>query len=511
MSVTRISLIGAGVALTDGKQLSPSSLLNVYEEQLSGVTLGKTDSGLIKTFGTRFEVLVKEGGEFKGWKLVDDLIYVVFDDNLYSLNANNVVTLIDTIDSGNSFVTLEDNGAQLGIFSDAEGNYMPYSSGIVTNISDGDYTGLNYVKYDSRGRGIYVKPGTDEVYVSDILDFSSWDITMFASAESNTALSVCALPTIYGAYIFGVQNTEVWVPTTDLDYPYVPNSGAHIPYGLEAIQSALIINGFPVWLGKNSFGKRNIITVENGKAKLLLDATSAQEIQSLAVVSDAYAATFEINGHIFYAITFPTEEKSYLYDFSTKRLTRWASWIPYIDELTGNSTYRLGKHIFRDILSFNNKIYVADNRATGRILVMDKDIFTDFNTGVDNSIPIEIITPPIYYQDKRITFNQLLIDCEKGVSPYSDLELAQDATLPQPILRISMSKDGGRTFNYNREINLGTLGNYKKRLKLSRWGSASSAVFKFSFSHPSYFGLYNVWVDVDIEDGQPPNQKNTNQ
>lgn len=499
MSTVKLPLFGAGVASLGHRQLNPSRLENMYEERQNGIVNARSQSILKRTWGTPLYVEVAADTEFRGMLAFNNILYCIFEDKLYSVSRSRIVTQLQTIDTSTGRVSLINDNGILGIFTTGTSYTYNIATDTLTAIVDGDFAGLNDVKYHN-SRAVYAQAGTDTVWVSAAGNLASYDGAAFATAESDANYVQTVVPTQSTLYVIGVRNTESWITVDDSTFPYIPNRGATIPYGTEAPFTAKDVNGTVVFLGQDLVGQRQLIALNNYKATPLLDTAAVQEIQALETVDDAYAMYFQKGGQTFYAITFPTEEKSYLYNFTTGVLSHWSSLKFDYTTDQGNNIYRKGEHLFLDSVSFDNKIIVGDNRSTGQLLFLDDETFTDLNTSETNSILSTVVLPSLFLEDKWLNINTLIFDVERGLTGVSELAQEADDTLPEPILTIKMSKDGGYTFPYTRTVNLGFEGEYAKRIVLRRFGSFRTAVLKLEYSHPSQLAIYNIWAELDTEE-----------
>jgi hypothetical protein len=72
------------------------------------------------------------------------------------------------------------------------------------------------------GYGIYIVPGEQQFYVSNLNDFSTWDALNFASAETNSDDLVRAFTDHGELWLFGKQSIEIWADSGGTDFPFSP-------------------------------------------------------------------------------------------------------------------------------------------------------------------------------------------------------------------------------------------------------------------------------------------------
>ncbi len=499
MTKVSLPLVGSGLP-SQTVQYNPSSLINLYVSEGFGIDTKKATQILLKTPGTRLYGLNSNMGPFQGWTKANSRLYIVMGGNLYSV-LSGIFTLLGTITNTTTRVTLIDNGLELMIGSLPDSYYLTYSSNVLTKIVDPDFLGTDYINFH-RGRAVYSEEGSNRVWVGDLGTFATWDSSMFQSAELISGNVVCAFATPTDLLVFGQDQTSVWLVTPNLDFPYIPNTSVAINYGCIAKFSIVNINQNIFFLAQDKKGFPIILAISSNTSYtpiIITDEAACWQLQQLSTLSDARASEIQFNGHLFYAIYFPTDNVSFLYDLATKKFIKWVSWKNDGVDPNDIPIYSHGRHLCEDSIFYEGKLLIADYRENGAILELLTTVYTDYLSGSQNSIYCEVILPVIYNLGNRQTINYLEIDSEKGIDLFSDLSYQLDPTLNQPFFIISLSKDGGRTYTYIRNVLFPTSGNYKDRVIANCWGTFRNGVFKIAFDHPSLMGIYNVWADMEIE------------
>lgn len=493
-----LQITGSGIP-SQGIQYNPSSLINLYQSSGFGIDQTKSTNALFKTPGSSFYIGVT-AGIFQGWTVANNLLYAVIGGTLYSINEK-VATSLGTISDTSNLVSLVSNNTQLMIGTLSGGYYYTYATNTLASITDVNYLGTNYITYH-RDRVVYAQPGTNLVWVGTLDNFSVYDATLFQSAELLSGNVVSAFATPTDLLVFGQYQTNVWLVTTNLNYPYIPNTSVAIPYGLAAKFSPVNINQNIFYLAQDQQGLPLVLTISTYNSyipQIVSDEAMCYQLQQLSTVSDAIGTEIQFNGHMFYCLIFPTVNKSFLYDLASKKWTQWKSWHNDGQDINGNTIYSLGRHLTASAISYQNNLLIADYRNNGAILKLSTTTFTDYFSGSQNSIYCEVVLPVLYNLGNRQTINSLEMDCEKGDDVYSDLNYSKNPLLNQPLFTVSLSKDGGRTYSYTRQVPIPTSGNYYPRIITYKWGNCRNGVFKLSIDHPTFVGIYNIWVDLDVE------------
>ena len=167
------------------------------------------------------------------------------------------------------------------------------------------------------------------------------------------------------------------------------------------------------------------------------------------VISDAIAYTYQQGGHEFYVLTFPAQDKTWVYDVATDMWHKRA----YRDNLN-----ILHRHLSNCHAVFQGMNLVGDF-SNGMIYSLDQNTFTD------NGQPILRLrrTPHLTDSFNRVYFDFLQIQFQPGVG----LVTGQGST-PQMMLR--WTDDGGHTYGPELQASLGRTGETAKRVRWTRLG-----------------------------------------
>jgi hypothetical protein len=496
MNVT-IPLVGE-TNTSKSVQLNPQTLINLFPVSIDPGS-GEKRTALYKTPGTSLWNTLPNMGTIRGLLEYNDVLYAVSDNLFYVVGVAGDTIILGTLVTSVGRVNIINNGFELMLDDGKKGYTYDLATNVFAQIADVDYIPNGYITYQA-GRGIYSKPNSNRFYLSDLSDFTSWDSTLFASAETipqNLVLAYAPVGNRTDLFLFGEKSVEPWVLTGDALFPYEPRAGVNIPYGCEARFSVATVNGTVIWLGKNDQGKTLLLTLDGYTPKILCDESATYQLNQLTRTDDATAFVFQLNGHIFYVISFPTDKKTFGFDISTQKLFRWASWQSIGTDNAGNDIYAIGRHLSDHFVFFNNKLIVSDYRGAGRLLELSDNVYTDYEAGVDDSIYFEVTTPYLVTQQRWAYINNVAIYMETGVSPISEAEAS--ATTNLPLMSAAISKDGGHSFGNPRLANIGYTGQYNHEINLRNWGRTKNGVVKLYGNHSAFVALIDVYLDVAIE------------
>jgi hypothetical protein len=289
----------------------------------------------------------------------------------------------------------------------------------------------------------------------------------FQKAE-NTSDFINGLVAVNGLmWIFGPRSYQIYQVQNEQYNPFITVDTAGSQIGCKAPKSIVTIGNNVFWLGSSNAGE-NVIYIGNGTSNIQRISTNAIErsISCMSDSTDAIGQTWTRNGHTFYAITFPTADKTFVYDLSTStwhnRNTRdrllniQHLWEPQY------ATLAYGKIIFG---TYNGQYLVY----------LDEDKFTEYD---GRPIVRTRISPVIISNFSDVILNEFELEIGTGQTTI----LTGQGSNPQCMLQVST--DGGNTFGNEIWKSLGKTGQYYWRTKWLGFGKGRLFVLKVSISDP---------------------------
>jgi hypothetical protein len=309
------------------------------------------------------------------------------------------------------------------------------------------------------------QPGTAQFWVSDVNDGSTWDGLAFASASSYSD-NILAVDNLSGNLIlFCEQHMEFWQNVGASPEPFAPILSAANEFGLAALFSRAHVSQTIIFLAQTREGQVQFVQLNGYNAQVISNPDLEYIINQFSTVADAVALSYEVDTHKFYQVTFPTANRSFLYDTSTglwSDVQTGPTVIP--SRHWGNlSTYYAGQTLISDY-------------ATNQVYTISPTQYTDNG----QTIIREIITRHILSDFNRVRISLVYIDMETGVG----LQTGQGVN---PQIMLQYSKDNGRTWSAERWVSSGLVGQYLARVLWRRFGSTRDATFRIRMSDPVKF------------------------
>lgn len=337
-------------------------------------------------------------------------------------------------------------------------------------ISDGDFLGSNAVAYID-GYFVHAQPDTQIMFHSDLLDGKSYDPLAFASAEGAEDLLVRPFADHGDLILAGEETMEIWGNDGGSPLSFSRRSDAFIERGLAAIHAMAAMDNSFYWLGND----RLFYTLTGYQPTVISDNATAQAVQEMDTVSDAFSFTTDYGRHKLFHTVFPTEGRTFVYDSATQR------W--HERETFGRDRWRAnchafayGKHLVGDVFS-------------GNVYELDDQTHADAGGILERSFT----TPPIHAGNKTVLFKELEVLFDRG----NGLLTGQGS---DPVALLDYSDLGGRpgTFKNVKELPLGQIGEYLARARAMRLGRSRARAFRVRVTDPVFFAAIRMDAEMEV-------------
>jgi hypothetical protein len=437
------------------KSVNAERCLNFYPEKQG------EDWILVGTPGLTLRVTLATAPH-RGEHFFNDRIISVSGSGVYSIDSNHNATLIGTIATTSSRVSMADNGTELVLVDGSSTGYH-YDGTTFEAIADVDFAGGTMVTYQD-GYFIVCEPNSGRFRHSDLHSATIWIETDFGTAEGLPDKLRAVLSDHRELWLGGIKSTEVFYNSGDPDAPFTRNESGFIEKGIAAGFTLAKHDNSLVWLSEDDRGKGLAVSVDGNYRPTVISPTGINwQWAQYSTISDAFAFTYQIEGHEFYVLTFPTANRTWVLDAASKQWHQWSS------NLDGNefSRHRANTHVF----AFGRH-YVGDY-ASGKLYTIEPNVYTE-----DGALIIrDRIGQHADSEEQRIPIREIQIAFEEGVG----LTTGQGSD-PQAMLR--WSKDGARTWSNELWKSVGKIGEYGRRTIWRKPGTARGWTFWLRVSDP---------------------------
>jgi hypothetical protein len=453
---------------------------------------GKTMLSLIPTPGLKY---LKAMGydQCRGDGIVfQGEVYFVFANKLLKMNSGLAITEVGTLLTQSGRVSMAASHFQLMVV-DGEYGYV-YDSTTATFYQDIKATVGTASDFPDKPSYVtmmnfyfIVEEGdTDEFYVSALSDGTalggrSWSALDVKNAEVSGD-TIMAHGELNGRlWMFGEWTTELFYNSGSTDFPFDKVSGGTMQWGIAARWTLAQGDSSWVWLARQKKGGVAFVKASGAGLEIISDRNVEWAIEQMTTFDDAYATIYMQAGETFYMCNFPTEQKTFVYAFSTKMWHR-------------RESYSAGHHRFGGHCYFAGRHLIGDYR-NGNLYEFDLETYQD-QLGSTSSLYEPIVrrrrmaTVHKKGAKARIFHHGLELELETGVGL-----LSGQGSDPQVMLR--WSNDFGRTWSNEHWRAAGEQGEFKKRVRWLCLGAAYDRIYEVTVSDPINWTLVNAYLDAE--------------
>ena len=444
------------------------------------------------------------------WRASNGVLYGVVGQTFYKIGADWSHTALGVLTAtATTPVSMSDNGVTLVL---VDGSPYGYTVGLYTDvfapIVSAAFYGSDMVFFLDTFF-VFNKPGTGIFYSSLALSITL-DPLYFATKIGFSDKLVAAPIVHREIWLIGEETTEIWVNSGGAAFPFELMTGAFIENGCSAKYSIAKQGDSLFWLSRSLQGQNVVLKGANYQAQRISTHAIETAIAGYAMISDAVGFTYQQEGHKFYVLSFPTANKTWVYDETCNLWHERA----YIDANGVENRHRSAN------AAFVYGVNVAQDWETGALYRVDLDVYTDDG----NPIPRRRGFPHMGNDGSRVFYRQFLVDMEVGTalgtgeSPKVDPEylatetgailategdawfitsygVEQDIPAP-PQVWLRWSDTRGKSWSNPISSDLGGEGDYLESIQFQRLGMARDRVFEVFWSANCKTALSGAFVNA---------------
>jgi hypothetical protein len=398
--------------------------------------------------------------------------YFVSGKELISFDSSGNTVSVGFLNTTSGRVVIDVGRNQIGLTDGVNGYY--YDGTTFGAITSGSFPVCNWIVC-IRGFWVANQAGTDTFYVSSVGDITTWSALNFASAERRPDITQALAGTGSILWCLGETSMEAFTLTGNSYFPFEPNlsvvinDGIHAPYSLTASGDSIF------WLAKTENGgfavMRGSITggiqkVSNVDIESQIDKLAA----TVGTISDAVGTCISDKSSMFYVLTFPFCDVTWVLDITT------GTW--HQRKSPGMGRWRVGGHVF-----FNNHHIVGDY-ASSQFYTLDSDYYLDGGYPIERTLRTQAIFDP----EGNRALHHAYIEAE--YAPGVGVAYGKGS---DPVCRIRWSDDGGYAWSNEILLGIGKEGERARRVKASRLGMARSRTYEFFTAEPVPITILNAY------------------
>jgi hypothetical protein len=304
---------------------------------------------------------------------------------------------------------------------------------------------------------------------------------------------------------------EVWYNSGDADFPLTRIQGAYNEVGCIAPYSVAKMDNSVFWLGADARGQGIVYRAQGYQAVRVSTHAVEFAIQGYGNLADAVAYTYQQDGHTFYVLNFTDADTTWVLDAAT------GAW----HERAGFRNGDFKRHRGNCHARFLGEPVIGDYE-NGNLYAFDLSVYSD-NGATQKWLRTWRALPTGANNLTRTAHHSLQIDCETGVGLngydlFDDVFLATElseiletengqeivldlnATLgANPQLMLRWSDDGGHTWNGERTVSMGRIGQYGTRAIFRRLGMTTKLrdrVYEISGTDPVKVAIMGAELQI---------------
>ena len=386
----------------------------------------------------------------------------VCGSTVYIVNSSFSASFVGTLLSNVGPVSIKDNGLAV-YMADGNNRYscnMTGGSFAVIPSTDGAFTGADIVDV-ADNYFVYNRPNTQQWAASTALSTATPALS-FSSKDGAPDNLVAFIVVSREVWLLGERTSEVWTDTGAFPFPFARIPGTNTQHGCAAKNSVSRIGETFAFVSQDTRGQ-GIIVHGQGYGFVRLSTHAVENSIMGKTISDARAFTYQIEGHEFYVVTFPSIDLTWVYDLVTNKWHKWLS----VDGYNVFHRQRANCHAV-----FQGLNLIGDYQ-NGIIYALDNTVYTE------NGAAIRRVRrcPHLVNDFKRLYLEELQLQFQPGTGLQSG-----QGKIPQAMLK--WSNDGGSTWSNEHWKTIGAVGKYKNRAIWRRLGMARDRIFEVSITDP---------------------------
>mgnify|MGYP003656090157 FL=1 len=412
---------------------------------------------------------------------MNDRVHAVVGNTLYELFAGATSASRGTmLEDPNpaSIASNGDAGDELLIASGTNGYLLNLSTNGLSTVLTGDCVMAGMLD----GYFLAFDTATSTFRISALNDGTSWDATQYA--QRSIAPDPWRAMVVDGnrqIWLIGEQTGEVWYDSGASPFPFEPVPGSVFGYGTPAPWTVKLAGSTMCWLSQTADGAGIVV----GATGLIPQRISTNAVDTAiagyirtAKITDAEALVYEMDGHTFYVLSFPSANATWCFDLTTGIWHERGMW----DSAAG--AYDLWSP---RVHCFGFSKHLVGDRDSGLLCTMDNATTTECDGSTIRRLRIP---PPIWRSPgvRRLFVSRLQLMMEVGLGTSTGAGVD-----PQVMLR---SSTDGQTWSDERLAAAGAQGAYLTQVVWTRLPSSTQLwVPEITVTDPIPWRLMGAEVD----------------
>lgn len=275
-------------------------------------------------------------GSTQALAVISNVCYLLTIASAGSSTVPPVLTLaqVGTLNTSSGPVHIRDNGiGGFAIIVDGPSYYLyNVAAQTLTTGSDPGWLGSTTVAYID-GWWIFNQPGTPKFYTNAQPYSTAFNASLFNFKDAFSDNLMAVAENKEELWLPGERTTEIWYNAGGQYFPFQRLVGTLLQVGCKAPHSIsrLSIEGQDglMWFGRSDRGENVFVRTQGLLANSVTTPAVSDEIATYTTTSDCIAYTYQEDNHEFYVATFPTADRTWVYDASLPPDLAWHRRLSY--------------------------------------------------------------------------------------------------------------------------------------------------------------------------------------
>jgi len=403
-------------------------------------------------------------------------LFMWVGSEVYYVPNNFVAQLVGSISSNTGYISADDNGAELVFVDGVNGWVVDLTTYAMTQIVDATFLsyGANRVRYLDT-YFVFSSPTGNVIFCTNSNSLTFNPLAVYTKSGYSDPLQVIAV-THREIWALGSQTTEILANVGTSNFPFAPVPGVFIQHGVAAPDSLATWSTKVFWVAQDNWGQATIMMGEGYKVEVISTPAIVQAISEYATIADAVGFCYQQGGHVFYQVSFPTGDATWVYDVTTNFWHQRAC---------ADAQGQLHRH-WANCTAFAYGLNLVGDWSNGNMYAYDLDTFNDNGTPIQR---IRSFPHDIKGLSRRMHL-RFVADMEVG--------MAQEAESVdwEPLITLRWSDDRGQSWGNGVLQRMGRQGQYLTVPTWNRLGMARDRVYELSWSENCSTALNGAFVEV---------------
>lgn len=365
-----------------------------------------------------------------------------------------------------------------------------------TAIVDASWTGADRVDYIDTFI-VWNVPGTNQFMSTTSNTILPIDPTYVAAKTNWPDPVVSIIVNREQILVPGRLKSELWYDAGNPAFPFARLPGTSIEHGVGAKYSLCSADLNVYWLAIDIQGQGIVLRQRGNETKRISNYALEYQMRLMAAagtISDAVGYTYQIDGHLFYVLSFPSGNQTWVWDESVGEPELGWSQRGWTDT---NGRFNRDRGVLGAMFYGVNVVLDWEH---GTLYQQDPTVFTDTVLGVDYPISYLRTFPhlmsgvdpssgqPTLASGQMVMHERFQLDAECG-NASGGLE---------PVFSLRWSDDRGKTWGNAVLQSAGEQGKYVTRPNWNGLGQAMDRVYEVSWTFSGQVALNGAWVQGKV-------------